>query len=421
MTAAAPSLVERTLAFLDRRPWITDTLFLVLPLTLIDLTMLTVLNNVDFVRDRLWLSVGVSLAMTLPLAVRRVWVVPSAWAVAVVSLVTVVWLAPPTFAAVAVPVVVYTTTKFASRRASRFFFALGMIGSLLLAIPTAATVYLGPDAAPWPPAPVDYVAFAAQTVFAASVVMLAWMLGEVGGRNRRKVEAIEERNRLLIREQAHEAASAATAERLRIAREMHDVISHSLSVMIAQADGGRYAARADPSSAERALATIAATGRTSLTELRRMLGVLRSAEDAPRNRPQPTAADLPDLVAAVQASGLPVEFRSAADLSELPAGLSLAVYRIVQEALTNTLKHAGAQATSQVAIAAEEGDLVVEVVDSDPSPPITTEGTGSGLSGMRERVALYSGTLDAHREAAGFAVRARFPGVGTPLTTQEIP
>src|SRR5699024_8257726 len=198
-----------------------------------------------------------------------------------------------------------------------------------------------------------------------------------------------------------------------------------------QADGGRYVARTDPHAAERALGTIAGTGRESLIELRRMLGVLRSPEDPVDHRPQPKATDIAELVASVRAAGLPVEYRPPAWLEELPEGQSLAIYRVVQEALTNTLKHAGPDARSTVSISDSGTELLVEIVDRDPQvrardvgvhasdmvsgaatgsvPASDAERPGSGIEGMKERVALYSGTVDAGCEGSGFAGRARFP------------
>ncbi|GFZ87440.1 sensor histidine kinase [Nesterenkonia alkaliphila] len=179
------------------------------------------------------------------------------------------------------------------------------------------------------------------TGFCAAVVVSAWLFGDLAGRRRREREAIQERNRLLERERDQEAQLAADAERMRIAREMHDVVSHSMSVMIAQADGGRYVLQADPARAGQAFETIGETGREALTELRRMLGVLRE-EGEQKLRPAPGIESIPQLVADVQASGLPVELHIAhASLPPMNEGVELAIYRIAQEALTNTLKHGG--------------------------------------------------------------------------------
>lgn len=426
--------VERVLAFLERHPWITDALFVAIPLS-----VLTYASQDSFYgRNPLlpgWIELGVALTMTGVLALRRTWLVPAALTVAGTALLMVVLLIPPSIQIVAVPITVYTVAKFGSPKVSRAFLGLGLAGAVLVLVPYAANVFwiepagTGPSSVPT----FGFQEIIVATVvagFCASTVMVAWMLGEVGARSHRRLAEIEERNRLLIRERAHEAAAAATDERLRIARDMHDVVSHSLSVMIAQADGGRYVASSDPQAAERALGTIANTGRESLVELRRMLGVLRSVEDPPDHRPQPKATDIADLVASVRAAGLPVEYRAPEWLGELPEGQSLAIYRVVQEALTNTLKHAGPDARSEVTVSAAGSELLIEVIDHDPRVQAGHSGSGagtrgvgeagdsdlervgSGLEGIKERVTLYSGTVDAGFEGTGFAVRARFPRNG---------
>lgn len=419
--------VERVLAFLERQPWITDALFVAMPLSLLSYASRDAFYGHNLFLPG-WVELVLSLTMTGVLTLRRSLLVPAAVTVVAAALLMVVLLIPPSIQILAVPITVYTVAKFGSPKVSRAFLGVGLAGSLLVLVPYVANVFwIGPPVTGRSAAPAlgfqEAVVATVVAGFCASTVMVAWMLGEVGARSRRRVAEIEERNRLLIRERAHEAAAAATDERLRIARDMHDVVSHSLSVMIAQADGGRYVASSDPRAAERALETIASTGRGSLVELRRMLGVLRSAEDPVEHRPQPKATDIAELVGSVRAAGLPVEYRQPEWLDELSEGQSLAVYRVVQEALTNTLKHAGPDARSRVLITTAGPDLLVEIVDRDPSgsrvvPSTSTDGSGqggqarpgSGIEGMKERVALYSGTVEAGVEGAGFAVRARFPG-----------
>ncbi|MDX2356732.1 sensor histidine kinase [Dietzia sp. PP-33] len=418
--------VERVLVFLERQPWITDALFVAMPLSLLSYASRDAFYGHNLFLPG-WVELVLSLAMTGVLALRRTLLVPAAVTVAAAALLMVVLLIPPSIQILAVPITVYTVARFGSPKVSRTFLGIGLAGSLLVLVPYSANVFgIGLPAAGRAEAPAlgfqEAVLATVVAGFCASTVMVAWMLGEVGARSRRRVAEIEERNRLLIRERAREAAAAATDERLRIARDMHDVVSHSLSVMIAQADGGRYIASSDPHAAERALGTIASTGRESLVDLRRMLGVLRSSEDPVEHRPQPKATDIAELVGSVRAAGLPVEHRQPEWLDELPEGQSLAVYRVVQEALTNTLKHAGPDARARVLITTAGPDLLVEIVDHDPSgsrvaPSASIGGgeqrsqarPGSGIEGMKERVALFSGTVEAGVEGAGFAVRARFP------------
>lgn len=215
-------------------------------------------------------------------------------------------------------------------------------------------------------------------------------------------------------------ALAVRAERSRIAREMHDILAHSTSVMVVQATGARRVVHRDPDTAAQALGVIEATGRETLADMRRMLGVLREAdEDQAPTRPQPTLADLPGLVAEFVDAGLPVELRgdAASDLTD--ASVGLAAYRIVQEALTNVLKHT--DASRVVVEVRRRGDrLHVEVLDDGGAVPPTVlsgAGGGYGLVGMRERAAMAGGSLEAApRPTGGFRVAAELPlqGAGEP-------
>ena len=223
-------------------------------------------------------------------------------------------------------------------------------------------------------------------------------------RRRREIEGVRERNRLLERERESETRLAADAERMRIAREMHDVIAHSLSVVIAQADGGRYVAKTDPAAAVGVLETISQTGREALAQTRSLLGFLRSDEDDSRSKsPLPGVGDIESLIADVRSAGLPVSVSGIAgfDEEQLPEGAALAVYRIVQEALTNVLKHAGNGARAHVSLQLEGRELVVRISDdgAGDAPEKDQSGNerarGHGIIGMKERAALYGGSLTA--------------------------
>ena len=205
-----------------------------------------------------------------------------------------------------------------------------------------------------------------------------------------------------------EAAAAVLEERTRIAGELHDVVAHALSAMTVQAGGARRLAVKDPDRARAAFATVEGTGREALTELRRLLGVLRDpGEPGPRD-PQPGVAQLEPLVEVVRRAGLPVDVRVEGAGRPLPPGVDLSAYRIVQEALTNTVKHAG-PARASVLLRYGERHLDVEVVD-DGRGPRNGAPAGHGLAGMRERTALLGGELDVGRgPGGGFAVRARLP------------
>jgi signal transduction histidine kinase len=201
-------------------------------------------------------------------------------------------------------------------------------------------------------------------------------------------------------ERDQQAEIGAAQERARIARELHDVVAHSLAVMVAQADGGRYAAPESPGAASRALEQIAETGRDALAQMRRLLGVLRAGEEGP---------DLPGLIRRLAAAGLPVELEVEGPERELPADVHLCIHRIAQEALTNVLKHAGSPRRVEVVL--RYRDSQVELTVRDDGRGITGgDGQGLGLAGMRERVAMHSGTLEAGpRAGGGYEVRARLP------------
>ncbi|MFC8491480.1 sensor histidine kinase [Streptomyces sp. NPDC057235] len=232
-------------------------------------------------------------------------------------------------------------------------------------------------------------------------------------RSRRDYTAgLVDRARRLETERDQEVRLAAAAERARIAREMHDIIGHNLSVITGLADGGRYAAAKNPERAAQALDAIGTTSREALADLRRLLGILRDDEQEAVRDPQPTLADLDALLTGVREAGLPVlcDTRAEPPARALSPGVQLTVYRVVQEALTNTLRHAGPEARATVLLAYAAGEVRVEVTDTGTGAARAPGGRGQGLTGMRERAALYDGTLDCGPlPAGGWAVRLRIP------------
>ncbi|MFC9130452.1 sensor histidine kinase [Streptomyces sp. NPDC057099] len=246
-------------------------------------------------------------------------------------------------------------------------------------------------------------------------VTVAALIGITVRTRRNYTEALEDRARRLETERDQQAQLATAAERARIAREMHDIIGHNLSVITGLADGGRYAAAKSPERAAQALEAIATTSRQALTELRRLLDVLREEEkNKAELTPQPGLTDLDQLLDGVRSAGLPVHLTTHGTPT-LPPGRQLTVYRVIQEALTNTLKHAGPGATAEIALSYEEKAAVtIDITDTgngrrtDDDPPRD----GRGLPGMRERTALYDGTLEAgprpHPEQ-GWRVRLHLP------------
>ncbi|WP_406463587.1 sensor histidine kinase [Streptomyces sp. NBC_00111] len=235
-------------------------------------------------------------------------------------------------------------------------------------------------------------------------------------RTRREyTEALVERAHRLERERDQQAQLAAAAERTRIAREMHDIIGHNLSVITGLADGGAYAAAKNPERASQALEAIGTTSRQALAELRRVLGVLSDAAPTAELSPQPSLADLDTLLRGVREAGLPVRLTVRGEPSPDLAspGRQLAVYRVVQESLTNTLKHAGPDATAEVALTCTPTGIEVRTTDTGgrtTSSAAEAPGTGRGISGMRERASLYNGTLEAGPlPAGGWQTRLTLP------------
>jgi signal transduction histidine kinase len=237
--------------------------------------------------------------------------------------------------------------------------------------------------------------FVLGTAVVTAYVLLAALLADRRVSRRARLAALE-----LDRDQQAEIGAA--RERARIARELHDVVAHSLAVMVAQADGGRYAAPEDPDSARRALAQIAETGRDALVQMRRLLGVLRAGEEG---------ADLPGLVRRLAGAGLPVDLEVEGRARELPAELQLCIHRVAQEALTNVLKHADSPRRVEVMLRYLDSEVELTVRDDGRGIAARNgQGQGHGLAGMRERVALHRGTLHAGpRAGGGYEVRARVP------------
>ncbi|MFI6724955.1 histidine kinase [Streptomyces sp. R-74717] len=255
---------------------------------------------------------------------------------------------------------------------------------------------------------------------------LASLLGIVVRTRKEYTEALVDRAHRLELERDQQARLAAAAERTRIAREMHDIIGHNLSVITGLADGGAYAAAKSPDRAAQALEAIGTTSRQALTELRRLLGVLRDHPAEADRTPQPTLDDMDTLLTGVRAAGLPVRLHIRGRPPSYPptAGRQLTVYRVVQEALTNTLKHAGTDPslTAEVTLTYRATELEALITDTGATGG-GPDGGGQGITGMRERASLYDGTLEAgplpkatatDSAAGGWRVRLRLPLEDTP-------
>jgi signal transduction histidine kinase len=213
--------------------------------------------------------------------------------------------------------------------------------------------------------------------------------------------ALEDRAARLEIERDQQARLAVAEERARVAREMHDIVGHHVSVIVGLSDGSAALASSRQEQTAEPLRLIGETGRQALAELRRVLGVLREGDADPQLSPQPGIDDLDRLLPSVRAAGLPVTYSTSGELHTLGRGVQLAVYRIVQEALTNTLKHAGSSASATVTLAADHGEVRVRVLDNgraEPAPP------SHGLLGIRERAAMYSGVVTAGPVENGWLV-----------------
>ncbi len=254
-------------------------------------------------------------------------------------------------------------------------------------------------------------------VFMASVLTALPVLAGRGLRSRRRLVAeLEAQTATLAAARDAQAEEAALEERRRIARELHDVVAHSVSVMVVQAGAARAVAARDTDAARASLETVEATGREALGEMRRLLGVMRRGDEDLALAPAPGIGNLEPLLQRARDGGLPVQLDVRGDPVPLPAGLDLAAYRVLQEALTNALRHGGA---GHATVAVEYGphELRLAVTDDGPGAAVPlTPGGGHGLVGMRERVEMYGGRLDAGpRPEGGFAVAARIPlGSGGP-------
>ncbi len=236
----------------------------------------------------------------------------------------------------------------------------------------------------------------------------AWVAGRLVQKRQLYATALEERARVLEREQAANARIAAAEERVRIARELHDVVGHSVSVMVVQAGAERLALGQERPSTREALLAIERTGREAIAEMSRLLGLLRRENEELSLAPRPSLADVEALVQTIRDVGIPVDLVVEGERAALTPGVDVSAYRILQEALTNVVKHAG-HARASVVIRYGARSVEVEVAD-DGQGPVDGNGLGYGLAGMRERVELHGGTLDAGRDSAGgFRVRAELP------------
>ena len=344
--------------------------------------------DADGVKDPAWAVIGLIECTALPLAFRSLWPLPVlgvtlAAAVAGDLLFDGLQLAGPVIA-------LYTVARHHERRVS---LAAGGVAAAGLAVPAASRAAESPLFA----------------IVIYLVLVAAWAIGDNVRSRHAYLTRVQAREAAMEEEQQERARVAVAEERARIARELHDVISHNVSVMVLQAAAGADVFATHPERSREALGSIETAGREALAELRRLLSVVDAPVDAGAGLAPPPGLDrLPELVERVRATGLDVSLTVSGDGRALPAGVDFSAYRIVQEALTNTLKHAHA-ATAGVDVRIGAHSLEVEIVD-DGTAAGEAPGRGHGLIGMRERAAVFGGELQAGpRSQGGFVVRAFIP------------
>ncbi len=348
--------------------------------------------------------------MTAALALRRVapgLALATAWVFAVFQMVTG---QQPDLSNLFIAGVVYTSSRYGSRRVR--------LAGLLSAIagPITAALYLGLDdyrqrqgiATASTPEQESLKVAIAYFAVVLLLLLLPWLAGIIG-RTRRSASMSREAQLLAERDAARaDRAVAVEQERVRIARDMHDIVAHSLAVVIAQADGARYALRADPAIADEALGTISTTARRALGDVRELLGALRHEQGL---APTPEVDDIDRLVREMREVGLDVRIEREGDPLGLPTTTQLAVYRIVQESLTNAWKHGEPGTPVHAALSYRPDTVEITVVNRRADDGTRGPGTGHGLVGMRERAAMTGGTLTAGPRGDDFTVAVRMPSV----------
>ncbi len=287
----------------------------------------------------------------------------------------------------------YGVAAQGSRARRRIALAVALVGVVIAAVTSADVLrdYVGGDR----------LVFGYLGLALAVGVLLTWNLGRFASFRRERA----------VGERAESARLAVLEERARIAREMHDIVAHSLAVIVRQAEGGAFVAAGDPQRAAQTLRTVADTGRGALTEMRGLVGVLR--DPATPSAPQPTLADVPALVGGLRETGPDVHLDEQGVPFPVSAATELAGYRLVQEGLTNAVKHAGPRARVTVLVDWRPAGLTVQVGDDGGDAAEPVPGAGAGLIGLRERVAALGGTFTADRLEDGFRVRATFPRPAT--------
>ncbi|MFJ9637406.1 sensor histidine kinase [Streptomyces sp. NPDC101178] len=395
--------MQRLYDFLRRHPLGVDVFWAVVLLGLSGMSMAS--GMYDAGREEI-LAIPVALGLSTVVALRRRLPEKMLLLAIAVGVLQLVGDVRPGIGNFAMLVITFTVATIGERWASRL--------ALICSLSAAGLSQVRWEAEPggsWP-----------QQIFVTVIMtvpfVLAWVMGDSLRTRRAYFSQLEERAARLEREREAQSKVAVAAERARIARELHDVVAHNVSVMVVQADGAAYVMDAAPDQARQALETISSTGRQALAEMRRLLGVLRTG-DAPESGeyvPQPDVEQIEDLVDQVRRTGLAVDFKVEGTARPLPSGVELTAYRIVQEALTNTRKHGGPDAGASVRLVYFDDGLGLLVEDDGRGAAHElyedggADGGGHGMIGMRERVGMVGGTLDAGpRPGGGFRISALLP------------
>lgn len=395
--------MQRLYDFLRRHPTGVDVFWAVVLLGLSGMSLAS--GMFDAGREEI-LAIPVALGLSTVVALRRRFPEKTLLLAIAVGVLQLVGDVRPNIGNFAMLVITFTVATIGERWASRL--------ALVCSLSAAALSQVRWEAEPggsWP-----------QQIFVTVIMtvpfVLAWVMGDSLRTRRAYFSQLEERAARLEREREAQSKVAVAAERARIARELHDVVAHNVSVMVVQADGAAYVMDAAPDQARQALETISSTGRQALAEMRRLLGVLRTGDTREGGEyvPQPDVEQIEDLVDQVRRTGLTVDFKVEGTARPLPSGVELTAYRIVQEALTNTRKHGGPDAGASVRLVYFDDGLGLLIEDDGRGAAHElyedggADGAGHGMIGMRERVGMVGGTLDAGpRPGGGFRISALLP------------
>lgn len=358
-----------------------------------------VLEVVAFVSsdgDKRWTHIVFGFLICLPLVWRRKYPRTSAIAILLMSLTNtfMMWMTDNPAAehpgVLALAVALYTLVAYVDRKTAAVYLGAIIVDTTLSMMVVREDLIFG-------------------TIISALLYALAWTAAEFFSARRAYDDEVAARLDVAEYERDRRAEEAVAAERTRIARELHDVVAHAVSVMIVQADGASYALDSNPELAKTALANIAGTGRDALAELRRTVSLLRT-EISDETMPQHGTAGIAKVVEMMRATGLHVRLELTGELDDISTSVSLGIHRIVQESLTNVLRHAGTNPKARVTVRRTETAVLLEVIDNGSVRSAFTDGTGNGLVGMRERVHVLHGTLETGRRPDGsWRVYAELP------------